>query len=98
MYADDANIIITADSEYEAFQALDKLGEILVNWVNSNGLFLNLKKTNYMLFSRSNRSTISNHTVIISNTVIERKSEARLLGVIVDAKLNWSSHIASIRA
>ena len=42
MYADDANIIITADSEHEAFQALDKLGEILVNWVNSNGLFLHV--------------------------------------------------------
>ena len=35
-------------------QQLNALCNILPNWVTSNGLALNLKKTKYMLFSRQN--------------------------------------------
>ena len=37
------------------------------------------------------------HGLVIANTPIERKSEARFLGVIVDEKLSWSKHISTLK-
>ena len=51
LYADDANIIITADTIDEVFDLTNKLLSVLKKWVDSNGLVLNIKKTKYMIFS-----------------------------------------------
>ena len=96
LYADDANIILTANSVEEIYEQLTQLSEILLKWVDCNGLALNLKKTYYMLFSRS-RVDLPN-SLIISNIVIERKTEVRFLGVIIDEKLTWTSHVKALQS
>ena len=95
LYADDANIIITADTIEMINIQLAKLINSLVNWVESNGLALNLKKTKYMIFSRSSNTELSS-PLVISKTAIERKHEARFLGVIIDESLNWSRHVKTV--
>ena len=95
LYADDANIIVTADTLENAYDKLEVLTKSLVSWVGLNGLCLNLKKTNYMIFTRKRNLKI--REVTISGTIIERKPTARFLGVIVDEKLNWSEHISAVR-
>ena len=95
LYADDANIFITASTIEEVFQKFDDLSSELIQWVNSNGLALNLKKTKYMIFSTKTLESVRD--IKIGNKNIERKSEARFLGVIIDEKLNWSRHIATIK-
>ena len=92
LYADDANIILTAPTIEEVFEQLETLVKNLVEWVNFNGLALNLKKTKYMIFSRSRNIELPT-PLIISKLPIERKREARFLGVIIDESLNWTSHI-----
>ena len=47
-----------------------------------------------MIFSRS-RTDLSS-PLIISNTLIERKEEARFLGVIIDESLTWTQHIRTV--
>ena len=79
LYADDANIIITGDCEAEIRDQLTVLINKLVNWVDSNGLALNLKKTNYMLFSR--KRNLESIDFKIKNINIERKTEARFLAL-----------------
>ena len=74
---------------------IEELSRVLLKWVDCNGLALNLKKTVYMIFSRQK---ISNLTVTIGHTQIEQVREARFLGVIVDDKLNWASHIRALRS
>ena len=96
LYADDANILISANTIEEINDQLISLTTTLLKWVNSNGLVLNLDKTSYMIFSRS--TVDLPRPLIISNTPIERKTEARFLGVIMDESLNWSSHIKTIRS
>ena len=51
LYADDANIIITGNSETELQSKYNALAEALENWVNENGLLLNVSKTKYMIIS-----------------------------------------------
>jgi hypothetical protein len=94
LYADDANIILTADTIEEIQNQLTELIEVLIKWVFSNGLALNLKKTNYMIFSK--RKVNLPTTLSILNVPIERKPEARFLGVIIDESLSWSYHIKSV--
>ena len=91
LYADDANIIITANTIEEINTQLNELVQNLVKWVNCNGLALNLKKTHYMIFSRSTVDLPS--PIFILDKLIERKQEARFLGVIVDEFLNWSKQL-----
>ena len=75
---------------------LEELTRALIRWVNSNGLLLNLKKTNYMLFS--SQRTVQNLNLVLNNVPIQRVSEARFLGVIVDDKLTWTHHIKTLKS
>ena len=97
LYADDANIILTADTIDQINEQLGILSANLLNWVNSNGLVLNLKKTKYMIFTQTHNIELP-QPFIISDTLIEHKHEARFLGVIMDDKLNWSQHIKSVQS
>ena len=96
LYADDANIILRGNSMHEIEQQLSELILALTKWIASNGLKLNLKKTNYMLFSK--RKIVNTRGIFINNTKIEQKSECRFLGVIIDDKLCWAQHIKAMKA
>ena len=48
-----------------------------------------------MIFSRQKVATT--HNLFIAGTLIQRKSEARFLGVIVDDKLSWAPHIKTLK-
>ena len=96
LYADDANIIITANTIEEINIQVHDLSHSLIKWVNCNGLALNLKKTQYMIFSRCKTDLPS--PLFISNKLIERKQEARFLGVIVDESLNWTKHVKTVES
>ena len=96
LYADDANIIINGSNIHEVAALTNQLTKTLVQWVNINGLKLNLKKTCYMIFTRK-RINLSNFQLNIDNHVIERQSAAKFLGVIVDEKLSWANHIQAIK-
>ena len=50
-----------------------------------------------MIFSTKKLESAKTEDIKIGNKNIERKSEARFLGVIIDNKLNWSCHIATIK-
>ena len=97
LYADDANIILTANTIEEINSQLDVLILNLQQWVASNGLALNLKKTKYMIFSRAHDIELP-RPLIISGTPIERMREARFLGVIIDESLSWSKHIKTVQS
>ena len=98
LYADDANIIITGSSILEIEEIFNELSSALVNWVSQNELLLNIKKTNYMIFTRKRNFEMGTFTPKIGNIPIERKPVARFLGVLVDEKLTWSHHIAAVKS
>ena len=53
LYAADANIIVTANTIEEVYNQITSLIDNLEDWVHCNGLTLNLKKTKYLIFSKS---------------------------------------------
>jgi hypothetical protein len=69
---------------------------LLVTWLQSKTLSLNINKTNFMLFQprkQKIRSTIKNQ---ISDKPIEEVEYTKFLGVIMDSKLLWKQHIKYI--
>ena len=96
LYADDANIIISGSTLNEVTELAQQIINFLIKWVYANGLALNLKKTRYMIFTKM-RLDLSAFQLRIDNQIIERKTEARFLGVIMDDKLSWASHIKAIK-
>ena len=86
-----STVIITRLNVQEFIFKVHHLTDVLIKWVNLNGLALNLKKTCYMVFSKR-RIDLSSLQVRIDNTLIGCKTETGFLGVIVDEKLNWAGH------
>ena len=75
---------------------LRDLCKILLKWVDSNWLCLNLKKTKYMIFSRARNLELLS-PLTITDLPIKRLTESKFLGVIVDENLTWSRHIKTIQ-
>lgn len=81
---------------------------IIANWLNDNLLTLNTIKTNYICFSVSNRSqpnqtfSIKVHSCDkIANfdctcPTINRVSQTKYLGIIIDQRLSWYFHIEHV--
>ena len=90
IFADDTNIFIK-HSNYATL--IDRLNKDLYNiseWLKSNKLSLNIKKTHYMLFHRSRIKNMSSQEININDININRVSHTNFLGVIIDQKLFWA--------
>ena len=97
LYADDANIIISGHSITEIEEKFNELSMKLETWVNTNGLSINLKKTNYMIFANQKLSELPFKPTVCDHE-IERNTDARFLGIIINDNLTWNSHILAIKA
>ena len=60
----------------------------------ANKLSLNVKKTNFIIFTKGNMN-IYDAGIFIRGTAIQRVYNTKflLVGVITDSKLNWQDHI-----
>ena len=67
------------------------------NWLCSNRLSLNIKKTKFMIF-HSHRKNIQHKIPVlkISNTDIEKVTDFNFLGITLNENLLWKSHINKI--
>ena len=63
-------------------------------WLAANKLILNVTKTHSMLFTF--KPNVPNLNIKINNVEIEEKCTTSFLGVQLDNKLNWKSHISHI--
>ena len=62
-------------------------------WFKCNNLSLNIKKTNYIVFTAQSRINTDNITLKINEQEIERVPSTKFLGVIIDDHLNFKCHI-----
>jgi hypothetical protein len=94
LYADDSNLIATANSLQEIETISNNELPLLSYWLRANRLSLNIKKTQVMIFEKAkkkNRSFTPN--IKIDGQTLDIVEETKMLGVIVDMELNWKKHI-----
>ena len=99
MYADDTVLFYTA-SRVDALQ--ERLNEELKTiecWLCQNSLFLNVYKTEAIVFGTSPRlPNIYSFTISVNGTYIKRVSQFKYLGVVFDERLSWNDHVKFILA
>ena len=97
LFADDTNIFVVAESKREVYEKANAVLKLVNNYMLCNKLHINLKKCCYMYFNddsvSGNETTTS---VLINNRRIDRVSETKFLGVIIDDKLNWVPHVNNL--
>ena len=82
-------------------QNIQQLNNLIENqiesWLRENSLFINITKTESMIFGTSQRlANIDSFSINISGSPIKRVSEFKYLGVVFDDRLSWNEHVKSV--
>ena len=93
MFADDTNIFISGKNLDDIASQINTELTTISQWFSANLLSLNIKKTNYMLFSNKKVTDIS---ILIGSEQIMRVFETKFLGVLIQSNLKWNSHVSSV--
>ena len=65
-------------------------GNTAIKWFSDNGMQANPDKFQFMIISSDDNSTLNENTVIVS------EKHVKVLGVVIDCRLNFSLHISSV--
>lgn len=96
LFADDFTVFITVDKVLQGQHILQRTIENLTKWSTQNGLKFSLEKTRCMVFSRRRRAQLM-PSLYLAGTPIKVVHKTRYLGLMIDSKLTWVSHIRDIR-
>ena len=88
LFADDSSVFFSHRNPQTLLQTVNS---DVTLWIHANKLSLNLKKTNYMLYSNS--LSILPGNVMFNGVEIERVSTFKFLGLHIDEHFNWKDHI-----
>lgn len=90
LYADDLKIHHEVDSTLDIKLIQNDLDRLL-NWCQNNFMTLNATKCYHIKYTKKRAPIQSNYN--INGTILQEVNEIRDLGVIIDSKLTFSSHI-----
>lgn len=93
MFADDLKIYRTINSNVDVTLIQEDLNRI-EQWCHLNRMKLNVRKCSHIRFSRKKQSSAVSYN--IKGVLLESVNEVRDLGVIMDDKVNFRSHINGI--
>jgi hypothetical protein len=98
LFADDTSLFLSGKNINQLIASVNvEMGRVN-DWFKANRLTLNVDKTKAIIFKPNKISTtdIQNVDIVINSCKIDIVDEFKLLGVILDHKLTWSSHIQYI--
>ena len=96
LYADDTNLLIQGKDINKLISIMNEELHKILKWLNINRLSLNINKTHFMVF-KSQKSNVNYDALYINNMIINKVEKTNFLGVIIDAKLNWTHHITYVK-
>lgn len=100
MYADDTLLYCSGKDPFELCRKINEDLEHIRQWLITNKLHLNMKKTEYIVFGSKQRlDRIDNNAfdIQINGNPVRRVRECKHLGVLLDESLTWQSHINSLQ-
>ena len=93
-FADDSTATHSSRKLRDTISIIETEFEKILNWLATNKLIINLKKTHIMLFTNKKRP--NEVKLNVNGSIITEETESKFLGVIVDNKLSWQPHIKYI--
>jgi hypothetical protein len=95
LFADDTSLIISNTDNLKFGNEVNEIIHKLKTWFHSNLLVLNLDKTHFLQF-QTKHSNDTQLQKIYDNIQVSKIEETKFLGLIIDNKLTWKSHINMI--
>ena len=94
LFADDTSMYHSYQNLTSLIDEVNNENKKITQWFHTNKLSLNIKKTNYIIFTSVNKKyNISSQAIQINGSVIPQVNLTKCLGVYTDEHLNWSMHL-----
>lgn len=94
-YADDAVCKYKAKDITTLQRMMQHDLDLLPRWFSANKMQINIKKSNFIIFSLKNASP--RFELTINNECLDQVSEVDYLGLAIDESLNWKRHINQVK-
>ena len=95
LFADDTTLLIKCKEKSDLEVAANEEIKVIARWMENNNLKLNVDKTNVLHFRPYNSKEVQ-IKLELDNLSLLQSSNAKFLGIIVDANLSWKNHIDAI--
>ena len=89
-YADDTTIYACHKNIDNVIWSLENDSTVIIQWFTDNFMKLNTDKCHFMVLGKSSNQNV---TVNVGSSVIGNTDEEKLLGVTIDKKLTFETHI-----
>jgi hypothetical protein len=103
-FADDTAILVRGKDWLEVQRTAESNLKLILEWLDTNLLVLNVQKTKYVSFSMNSRGQPCDDFCIRvrrqnddSLSFIESAKTIKYLGVLLDSHLSWRQHIESVK-
>ena len=96
LFADDTNVFYSDSELPVSVNVINNEMKNLSEWFLANRLTINIKKSNYIIFTPQQSRKMLDLSVEINNHKLVRVKETTFLGIILDEHLCWKSHISHI--
>ncbi len=94
LYADDTVLYISSDSYIDLLLSLRIEVDNITQWLHANKLTPNVSKTKYMIVASKNKlKNLGYVSLKMNNEELERVSEMKYLGMMIDENLNFECHL-----
>lgn len=97
LYADDTSLFYFGHTINAILTTVQKDLDRVNEWFQQNLLTINTNKTNYIIFAAKNKKYTQNTELKINGKTIQKKSNEKYLGLILDSYLNFKRHIEKIK-
>ena len=95
-FADDTNLLYINKSMKKINKHINHDLSLIVQWLRSNKINLNVDKTELVIFSPKRKQITKHLNFRISGQKIEISTRVKYLGIQIDQHLNWNEHIKNI--
>jgi ribonuclease HI len=96
-YADDWAILASSRNIRGANAAVQNTLDKISDWTAKNGFKISADKTKVITITKRKFDDEHHTNIFLNGNVIERVSQHTILGLVIDERLNWSSHLKKVK-
>ena len=97
LFADDTNLFVEGNSVLDATKKTDIILSKLKEYLEANFLHINVLKSKYMHFQSPRSAQLQTQfNPRFGNSDLERVNCIKFLGVLIDCRLSWKTHITAV--
>ena len=96
LFADDTSIFYADKDVNKLETTVNNELQNVSDWLIANKVTLNLTKSTFLFIPPSQKKLNRNVELKLNNEKLKEVKEAKYLGVLIDSKLKWKSHIQNV--